>query len=368
MKRAVRPFVLLALMLLLLTGCSYVKQINRVSFVTGLGIEKAGEGLRVYALTAVPSRFASLAPGSGGAAIQNPNYVLSAEGSDLSEAMYRLKRKSARDLQYGHTKIYVFSEELAKEGLSRHIDLLMRRAEFQPIAWLTITRGSPRTILEARPQSPESVSDLFVDVFSQAGSDTFEILPEFVYEFFKQTHDAGQSPYAMEIKAIPEGNKIMFDGLGVFRGDRLAGYIEPEQVILLQMLQERYLKPTMITVNGLSLSLLNYKADIRVNDAQVTIRLTLNGEVDQKAFGESGKKQEIGALEKDMTSKLQQQMIGLIKRLQKLKSDPAGFGNRYRLYKGLDRLDEEQWLEQIYPQLKPVVQVRISIARSGTIR
>jgi spore germination protein KC len=175
--------LVIAAIVFLLAGCTDAKQINRIAFITAVGIEKSEAGVKVYALAAVPGRYSALSPGAGGTGGKQPNYILAAEGRDVADALYTMKRKSAKDIQFGHNKIFIFSADLAKQGLNSSLDLFMRRAEFQPVSWLGITQGSVKPIFEATPEDPETVADSLADIFSQAGSETFEVLPIYMFEF-----------------------------------------------------------------------------------------------------------------------------------------------------------------------------------------
>jgi Ger(x)C family germination protein len=358
----------LVVFIMIFAGCSNMKQINRITFITALGVDKSEVGVKVYALAAVPGNFTSLAPGAGGGLSKSPNYILSAEGQDVAAALYIMKRKSAHDIQFGHTKIVLFSDEMAKQGLNPSLDLFMRRIEFQPVAWIGITQGSVKSILQVNPESPESVSDALMDIFSRSGTDTSEILPLYVYEFFSLSVEPGQSPYVMIVKNIQKNNKIEVSDLAIFKKDRMVGILSSAETKILQILQKNKMASTSFTVQDGTFNLLKYSNKTKVKLNQISIQLQLELELDQNHGPPVASSEQLHNLEKQVNVSVQRQIEHLIEKLQGLKTDPAGFGNHYRtaVSGGFMKIDE--WENEIFPKMKVDVKVNTKIQRRGSIK
>ncbi|WP_179136018.1 Ger(x)C family spore germination protein [Paenibacillus sp. 32352] len=358
------------LLSLLLTGCGDVKQINRITFVTCIGIEPSPKGVLIHALSAIPGKYAALAP-SGGSLTgkEAPDFILTAEGANISDALYKLKRKSARDIQFGHTKIVLFSSELAKKGLEDQLDFLMRRSEIQNIAWVAVTNKSPEQILRTRVAVPESVSDWMVDMFSTAGSDTFEVLPIYLYQFYTYIREPGFSPYAMVIDTSDDSTSLQITEAAVFRNDKLAGTIPASDVKYLSMLNNRKLASTTLSMKDekVSFSMLNYKSRIGWKDDHFEVRLDLKLDLDQAPHLNMETLPDLKETQEKLSHQIEEEMRSFIARLQKLRSDPAGFGEAYRLANG-GALDKEQWQSELFPEQKVKVQVHTQIQRRGMIK
>ncbi|MEK8132108.1 Ger(x)C family spore germination protein [Paenibacillus filicis] len=364
----IRTCALIVLTLLATSGCSTVKQINRISFVTAVGIDKTEAGVRVYALAAVPGRFMSLAPGGAAGQSESPNFMIEQEGTSVSDALYRMKLKSARDLQFGHVKTIVFSDEAARGGLDEHLDLFMRRSEFQPTAWVAISEGSAKKLLLQQPEVPESISDLFVDIFSQVGSDSFEILPVYLYNLYGLTGENAQNGYAPLLQTIQKDNHVGVQGTALFRQDRMIGQLSPEETLTLQMLQGQKLKPASFVLDKKTVYLMNYKVKRQVGEGKLLVQFSLGLELDQSQGKPIGTLKDLRALEEETGKLVQKQTAQLIKKLQSLKSDPVGFAADYRKSHHLPRLDMEPWLDDLFPTLQPEVTVQATLLRRGTIQ
>lgn len=368
MKRRYR--LLLVLMLcaaIVLAGCSNVKQLNRISFVTAIGIDKSASGVMVHALVAVPGNYTSLSPGnSGGSGKQRPNYIISEEGAEVAQALYKMKRKTARDLNYGHTRFILISDELAKEDVGELLDLFMRRAEFQINAWIAVTKGSAKKILQTVPEAPQSVTDYLVDTFSQAGSDSMEIFPIYLYQFYSYLREPGKTPYAMEIDTEKEGNQLQLTDLVLFRDAKMVGTLAPQETKYLQMLSGKRLRSESILLKRRNFIVLHYHVHKQVSSDGIKVDMRVYVELDDNPGASPVLISQLPELESDLGELLRNDIRNLIKKMQKLKADPAGFGEQYRLaHRGFLQADE--WVNAIFPKLPVDVNVRVQIERKGML-
>jgi len=71
----------------------------------------------------------------------------------------------------------------------------------------------------------------------------------------------------------------------------------------------------------------------------------------------------------EMEAKVNKRVRGeteqLIKKLQLLKTDPAGFGNTYRLKVNGGFLDMDEWVTSVFPKMDVQVNVQTSIVHQG---
>jgi spore germination protein KC len=347
-------------------GCSNGKQLNRISFITAIGIDKADSGIKVHAMVAVPGKFSALTPGGGGGAAQSPNYVLSETGTNIEEALYKMRRKSSRGLNLGHTRLIFFSEELAEEGIDPYLDPFMRGEEFQINSWIAVTRGSTKDVLLAKPEIPQSVADYFVDVFSQEGTDSMEILPIALYQFYSFLHEPGKTPYAMVISTQKTGNQLLLTDLGLFRNGKMVDTLTPKETKYLQMVNSKPLKSITLTFMKKSYTVLKYNTKTEINRERINLDMNLRIELDENSSDTSISFPEMRELESKVADALQKDVENLVRKMQSSGTDPAGFGQRYRVSVDKD-LQADEWLESIFPDLDIDVKVKVNIERKGMI-
>ncbi|WEK54147.1 MAG: Ger(x)C family spore germination protein [Candidatus Cohnella colombiensis] len=367
MKQLISVWLIVLVCLTTVTGCSRVKQLNMISFVTAIGIDKAEDsGIVVHALIAIPGRFSALSPGAGGSDKQSPNYILSKEGSDVAEALSKMKRETARDLDFGHTRILLFSDELAKQGIEQYLDLFMRREEFQNNAWIAIGKGSTKDILQAKPEVPQSVNDYWVDVFSQAGSESMEILPIYLYQFNSYIQEPGKTPFAMEITMQEGGNQLRLADLGLFRKGKMVGTLTPVETAYLQLISGNRLRSSSLTIDKRNYTTLKYHSKKKITGEGIKLDMSFQLELDENPSSKFVSLAEMHKLEAEIADQIESNVIGLIKKLQELKLDPVGFGEKYRIKHG-GELQEEEWLERIFPEMSLQIKVTVNLERKGML-
>lgn len=363
----VRLGLICAMLLAATVGCTNIKQSNRLTFVTALGIDKENDGVRVYALVAVPNRAVSLNRGGGGASERSaPNYILTEAGQDVAEALYTMKRKSARDIIFDHTQIFLFSEEIARGGLAPHLDLFLRREEFQLTGWIAVTKGSTKDVLQVKPNVPDSVSDYLVDTFSGAGSDSMEILPINLSRFLSYSLEPGRTPYAPIVRTQPEGNYIALDNLALFRGSRMIRTIAPYETKYIQLMQGGRKKTTSFTIGKRTYNLLRSRSKVGTDGQQLKSSLFVELELNQIGQQGAAAGENRSVLEETASDYIQEQMEKLIRKLQEMHVDPIGFGDKYRLLRH-GELDMEHWLMHMYPNMPVHVEVKVDLERTGML-
>jgi spore germination protein KC len=85
--------------------------------------------------------------GGGGKA----TLVRSAEGMNIADAVARLQGKVPRKISWGHCKVYIFGEELAKAGVSEEVDFFHRQPEIRTRAYMYVSKEKASKVLEVLP-------------------------------------------------------------------------------------------------------------------------------------------------------------------------------------------------------------------------
>ncbi len=224
----------------LLTGCWDSQELNEVSIVTGLAIEKGEDKkfrLSVEVINA--SEFAHNG-GTGDA----PSIVFSMEGDSVSELADKMNKGFIRKLIYSHTRVLVIDEELARTGLVGFLDFFERSGEIRNDFNILITRGVKASdiikITYPTQKSPSmKVSSQSETFMREWGGDPHIRLTDFVEALVSN----GRHPVAASISVEGEPHKgktvdnnknldldaiVVFDGLALFKNDKLQGFLTLE--------------------------------------------------------------------------------------------------------------------------------------------
>ncbi len=205
-------------------GCWDGQELDRRATVLMLGIDKTDEGVRVGLQLARPQALAgSTGEGSGrdGAKVVT---VVSRVGADVTGALHALQLAVDRDLFFGHTRVILVSEDVAREGILRHLQPLYGGAELLPrSAWLFVVKGSVDEVLAHRPDLDAIPANYLTHFFDN------RILLQRPYEvtlgsFHRYWVTPGVEPIVVWIApGQPDQSAPTLLGLAAFHGDRFVG-------------------------------------------------------------------------------------------------------------------------------------------------
>ncbi|AOH53495.1 hypothetical protein ABE28_003955 [Peribacillus muralis] len=137
-----------------ITGCWDRVEINDLAIVTAASIDKKDNGsielsIQVFIPKSISSGGGGGGPGQGAGGATT--LVKSDVGSNLSEALSKLQGKVPRKVFWGHCKVFVFGERLAKEGIQEQLDFLLRHPQPRERANVYVSKGKGKAILESLP-------------------------------------------------------------------------------------------------------------------------------------------------------------------------------------------------------------------------
>jgi len=132
---------------LFLAGCWDVKEVNDLAIVIATGIDQIEDNqIEVTFLLYVPN------PSGGSSGEQTGSsqntYAISTTGDTFSDAITELETKVPRRIFWGHSNMFVFSSELAKNGLVEQTDFIVRTVEPRGQAQIYISEGQAKPLLE----------------------------------------------------------------------------------------------------------------------------------------------------------------------------------------------------------------------------
>lgn len=125
--------IIILIICLLLTGCYNYNELNKLSIVSSVSIDKDGKKYKV------------------GAQIMNikndetsdeSNIIVYEEtGKSINDALRKINNKSSRKLYAGHFSKLVISEEVAKDSIIDVLDLFIRKSEIKDEFTITVVKN-----------------------------------------------------------------------------------------------------------------------------------------------------------------------------------------------------------------------------------
>lgn len=198
--------LLLLLISLTLCGCWNYKELNYLSIVSGIAIEKSNDEY-ILGIQIINTQE------------KNNNFItLKTKGKTVHEALNNISLISSKKVYIGHNKLFIIDEKIAKEGIEQIIDFLMREPESHKQFQVLIAKNKTLNILENIPAKDIL---LLLEVASKQKGNITKVTYD---ELLSNIHKVGIEPVIPVIE-LNDTNKITLIGMSVFKGDKLLGYL-----------------------------------------------------------------------------------------------------------------------------------------------
>lgn len=398
--------LIIILFTVLSTGCWGVSETDELAYILAMGIDKGEVNIiRATFQIAIPK---ALAGGEGGGG-DEPVLNISVEAASIFGALQLANAFVSRELTFIHNRMVVVSDEIAREGLNRYINPLIRSREIRRNTFIMVTRGSSKDFLEKnKPVLEINPSQQFELLLGEAGKVGF-MVDTTLNDFYNSAKLPGRQPVITlvgitakdkkgeentatrgemikrEVAYLPGevpregGNEIESIGLAAFRGDKLAGYLDGAETRYYQMISADFQKAIFTFPDpekpDTDIIVIEIKAGrspdkgVRFvgGEPLIDVNIILEGEIRSLQSGinyEGGEK--LKELEKFLEDSIAREVLAVIKKTQgEFKSDIYGFGESTRKYFWTYPAWESYNWHEVYPQTEVNVKVDMRIRRSG---
>jgi spore germination protein KC len=301
--------------------------------------------------------------------------TLTSTGKTISDAFMNIQKRLNQALFLGHTRVIVISEDVAKKGVQGVMDGFRRDPQLRRLLWPIVVRGKASEFLELSPEI-EQIPTVFVMSLIESGVKSGFIPTITLGDFFIALSNKAMQP---TINHLTMGNKndIRWEGIGVFRKDRLVGFLnEKETWALIQITENSPGGDVLIKVDDAkddeayasfqpkvvdTKMKVNHTDDHRVT---VDIHVEVEGNIIETTYSiDFTKEGNIKRLEADIEKDLTKRAEKLIDKLQnKLKSDILFIGLKVKGYHYRDLWQRIDW-EKEFPNAEIQVTYDVKIRR-----
>lgn len=389
MKRIGGLLLLYMLIALLLTGCWNRRELNELGIAVAAGIDRVEDRYRLSVQVVVPGQVASKKAGGS----QAPATLYTTEGDTIFEAARRMSQVSPRKIYFSHLRMFLIGESMAKDGIAKILDFLLRDHEFRTDFYLVATKGATAeealkimTPLESIPanklfsslQASERVwspsitvtLDELINDLSSEGKNPILTGLEIIGD-----REIGETPE--NVNTIKTPGNLRFVGLAVFKTDKLVGWLNERE-------SRGYRYVTGGVKSSVAFVSCGDKGKVTLetirSDTKVTGKvIDSNPEIEIKAYVEGNvgaveckgldltQTKSIEELETKMENKAEQLMKSVVAKVQEeYKVDFFGFGEAIRRSNpGFWKRVKQDWNERYFPNLPVRVKVDYHIRRTG---
>lgn len=233
-----RPLILktaaLLLMLVMLSGCWNRREMNTISIVLGVAIDKAEEEgqIEMTVQVAKPGGISDKSGGGGGEQESNAYALLTLSGDSIFNIVREFSHIHGRKLYFPHNKVLIFSEAVAREGIEQYLDFFLRDHETRMDVWLMVTQGKAADILAVDP-AIEKIPAMHLSHLIQNQRNTSEATCAKLMEFTTELLDKTTAPLISLVarKDDGSGNNMLLEvsGMGIFKQDKMVGILNKSE-------------------------------------------------------------------------------------------------------------------------------------------
>lgn len=384
MKRLL-TFLFMILMIPLSCGCWNRREPESLAIVLGVGFNYENDKgvYEAIAQIANPLGLGGSDTGEGGTSDKKTFLTLSAQGELPYRSMRNLTGKATREFFWAHSRIILFTEDMARHGIHPVLDMFGRNRQLRTFSNVAIIDGDLRTLLEAEFPLDETGAmglDRQIETIKKERS----IFPiNSVNELSNILVQPGKDVFIGRIKVL-EGLKdgsdppSLIEGGAMFSGDKMVGWAEDTHVRGWAYSTCQTLRSTLTIKDPIDnrtpinidiTSIKNEKRLIKAEPEEIRIEI--------KIFAE-GRIQDIPvrrdlSTESDYTKSLERRAAQEIRNAiqsivdlsRKLNSDVIGFGNLvYRKRPKLWTDIGDRWYE-VLQDIDIDIKVYMNINRTG---
>lgn len=165
--------------------------IDNLAFVVALGIDKSSANK-----LKVTFEFVKTTPSNEGGSKTTP-VLNSVECSSITNGLNLMNAYLGKKVNLSHCKLIIFSEELAKDGISDEIYSLVNEVQIRPSANIVVSKCNAKYYIENSVPSLENLIPKYYNIFPQSSEYTGFTCDATIGDFFKALVCNSCAPYAI---------------------------------------------------------------------------------------------------------------------------------------------------------------------------
>jgi spore germination protein KC len=380
-----RNLILLLLLFttILFTGCWDYFELNNVSIVSGVALDKTKDN-KILLTLLIPAIKTVNSQNNGDSLISKEQLlVVSAEGDGILTAYNEVQKKLSRKIFLSQIEAIVIGETLAKDGVSNLLDFFSRYIESNSQANLYFTKGKASDIFDI---SSKQERNLLIELHKRTDSNR-EINISLI-DFLNTLTEKGMEPIASQLVKIPLNENTEFPssdvcvaiyGTAIFYKDKLIGWLNEDDTKALRWLLNEIKHDTLKldifdgknnAIISSQTNKINTKITPIINNNELEFQVTINTELniyENSSELDLSNPKNIHYIEKLFSETIKKNIQSIIKKAQKqFNSDILRFGKEvYIKYPNEWNTNYKDNWQDIFPNVKIDITCHVNIPRIG---
>ncbi|KAB2495137.1 Ger(x)C family spore germination protein [Priestia endophytica] len=395
MRHKLVRFLLLFVCLSLLSGCWDREELQKLSIVSGMAIDKGSDKTKNrYQVTVQITNPSQVAGGQQGGKVQaSPVTTFTETGSTLSETLRKISTKAPGELFFPHLQVMVINEKVAKEGIKELFDVIERDAQFRVLFPVLITRGNvtaKRTLEIATPLEniPSTTiaetlkySEKEWSVYKSTRAD--QVIQGLEQGSLSVTGiqvegKASKGNAMTNMQQIDPSARIEIKGLAIFKDGKLKKWLDGDDARGVTWVMNE-MKTTVLNLDcgkekdAIAIEISRAKSNVHVKfkHQKPIIYVDVHAEgivLENNCSKDLGNSKVLAKLDEEVEEEIKKEILLTVEKAQKQKSDIFNFGEQINIAnKHVWKNIESSWQKEIFPQTEVHVNVQAIIRRTGLI-
>lgn len=363
---------------LFLSGCWDRHELNDLVLVPAAAIDKKSDHtLELSVVVIVPKGDTSQQGAGGGGGTGMQTFVRSGTGKTLAEAVSKLQELLPREIFWGICKVFIIDKELAEDGISSHLDFIMRYPQLREQTKIFISEGKGKDILSLMPPLERDISEVLRELTQlKIGMDVnSKDLAEMLIS------DSGDLGIPL-IRILPsnsgdEKKTIGYiSGTAIFKKDKMIGQIDDSVTRGVLWLRNE-IKLSMVSLKPpgadgyVSMKLLGGKTKLipKIENGKwkMTVQVVTEDDIAQNNTNwDAADPQVAKRMQKLLERKIEEKVELALNKVQKeMQADILGFADTFhRKYPKTWKREKYRW-DAIFPDVEVSFDVRAYVRRQG---
>lgn len=341
-------------------GCGDSREVENLSIFTILGVDWVNvNGVDMWQISARVMHSGGQTQGDKQAGVEGgtEEALWKGTGRTIQEAISNIVTRTPRSPFFAHISSYIFGERAAREKLEEWMEG-NKYPEVRPHSYLMVTKGEAFNVLQAGPEISPTLSKEILEMNKQTIRQHGLSLDVTQAQFMSWLMSADREAVLPEIKIIYPDEKqgaeatgpdksVAIEGLGVFRGTKLVGWLNREESLGSQLIMDNLSGGNIyltVDVDGTLFTYLIQRSDRKIEaslaDDKLSVKVTIEtqGQVTDPQE-ETISPEEMSRLETAAGDKIRDIALKAIDKAKEYDSDFLGFTEK------LHRTNPSAWKE-----------------------
>lgn len=349
-----KKILLLIGILVLFTGCYDYNELNDLAIVSGMAVAyEDGKYKTTFEIVNTKKN-------ESGQSEEKKSIIITASGDNPSQSIHNTIAKADKKLLFSHLQVVLLDESMAKKGIEWISNFLFRDIRTNNnFYYVLVQNAEAKDVFDVKIENESIISNAIIGMFNnQNDIGIIDANSQFDYLYAK-LKDKKEDIIIPSITL--EDKKITLSTPGVFKEDKLKGYLTKNEASIYYLLKSK-VENSFFDKEDSAITIYNNKAKFKVEDKK-TISIILNAQAKIECLNKKDTNLRDTTMNKELTKIYSQEIKNDIKELVKksieIESDFLGLNSvYYRKYPNLYKND-------IYKELDYNIETTVEVNRNG---